>query len=452
MIEKTVSEIRINGKVVNNLNSLYWGETDTKYIVEVPKTLEEYTWSEINEIACNGLAPVKFKIGDTKTVTLTTGEKITVRIIGFDHDKWLRKTAKITFEMVGLLAATEQMGGSSSNYGFGGSALKNQLTYGAIYQTIPQEIKDVVYVVYKSYMADKYKTSYSTVAANFFVLSESEIFGSNNVAYMSTGEQYEYYKKNNNAQARIKKINGVATRYWLRDAAYTTNVTGISQPTTIVDENGKVSYTYNTGDSGVAIAFCVGKEPDAPKTPLDAPVITISVSTISWVAISNATNYAIYLNGSHFMYTNQTSIDLSQNITTAGTYTVQVKARGSGSYSDSELSNSVTYTKPNTAITVIFRRADTAEFAQGFTIDIQCGTQSLWFGEYDYDEAKSITIPSSGTAIKVTFNGVSGTSYTNARYVAGSITGTKTVSTSKTVTIYASSNNEVIDISYFGTN
>lgn len=452
MIEKTVSEIRINGKKVNNLHSLYWGDTDTTYTVAPPKTLEEYTWAEINEIACSGLAPTVFKVGDTKSVTLTDGQKITVRIIGFNHDSDRKNiTAKITFEMVDLLASTYYFGGSSSNYGFGNSSLKNFMSYGSIYNLIPQEIKDIVFIVNKNYMQTKTATSaVSYQYCNFFVLSESEIYGTTNLTYTSTGEQYEYYRNNNSAQSRIKKSNGVASSYWLRDAAYTSKVTGISQPTTFINEEGNISYTYNTGYAGVAIAFCVGKEPDAPKPPLDAPVITLNNDVVSWSAVANASYYSVYINNSHLANVSNTKINLFDSITEAGTYIVQVKAIGTGNYSNSELSNSITYTRASTSFTVIFRRVDTAEFAQGFTISIECGIQSLWFGEYDYDTTMQLTVPSSSTPIKVTFNGIIGSSYTNAQYIVGSTTGTKTVGTSKTVTVYASSSDNIIDISYVG--
>lgn len=453
MIEKTVSEIRINGKKVNNLHSLYWGDTYTTYTVAPPKTLEEYTWAEINEIACSGLAPTKFKVGDTKTVTLTDGQKVTVRIIGFDHDQELygsKKIAKITFEMVDLLLTTYQMGGNSSKYGFSNSTVKTQMSSGSIYNNIPQEIKNITLYVAKKCISSKYDTNVGSTGATFFILSESEICGTTNAIYASTGVQYEYYKNNNNAQSRIKKSNGVATKYWLRDAAYYTKVSGVSEPVTIINEEGNVSYIDRTYYAGVAVAFCIGKEPDAEKTPLDTPVITLDGNVVSWSAVANASYYSVYTNGTYLINVSNTKINLFDSITEAGTYTVQVKARGTGNYSDSELSNSITYTRANTSFTVTFRRVDTAEFAQGFTISIECGTQSLWFGEYDYDTTMQLTVPSSSTPIKVTFNGISGSSYTNSQYIVGSTIGTKTVGTTKTVTVYASSSDNIIDISYVG--
>lgn len=471
MTEKTVSEIRVNGKVWKNINSLYWGATDTKYIVEAPKALEEYTWTEINEIACNGLASVKFKVGDTKTITMNTGEKITVRIIGFDHDTSYSSggKAKITFETVDLVKVSSSSYvtnfATSSSYSYVNSNINNLFNKGSswggnnggyIYSNLPSELKDLLVRVRKYYKSSITEWSPSS-ATNFymFILSESEMFGTTEYIVNSTGDQYQYYVNNNNAQARIKKADGVATKYWLRDIAYQTRFSesDYTSPVTRVSAYGYLGLEESTildyKGCGVSFAFCIGDEPEATKTPLDAPVITISNGVISWNAISNARNYSIYLNGTHYMYTNKTSVDLDQNVTTAGTYTVQVKANGSGSYSSSELSNSVSYTKADTSFTVTFRRADTEEFAKGFCVDIHCGTSSIRFGENDYDDAKSITIPSSGTPIEVTFEGVSGSSYTQAHYVVDSTSGYKEVGSYKTITIYGSAD-EIIDISYTG--
>ena len=79
---------------------------------------------------------------------------------------------------------------------------------------------------------------------------------------------------------------------------------------------------------------------------LDTPVCSLSGDTLSWSAISNAASYTLYVDNA----VSQTGItaltfDLSTLTSLSATaHTVQLKAIGTGYYTDSSLSNSVSYT------------------------------------------------------------------------------------------------------------
>lgn len=73
-----------------------------------------------------------------------------------------------------------------------------------------------------------------------------------------------------------------------------------------------------------------------------APTISLSNSTLTITAVANATSYAIYSNNALLTTITTTSVDLSTLITTSGTYTIYVIAKGTG-YADSEKSNEVSY-------------------------------------------------------------------------------------------------------------
>lgn len=75
-----------------------------------------------------------------------------------------------------------------------------------------------------------------------------------------------------------------------------------------------------------------------------APIISLSNSTLTITAVSNATSYAIYSNNALLTTITTTSVDLSTLITTAGTYTIYAIAKATG-YVDSEASNEVSYIK-----------------------------------------------------------------------------------------------------------
>lgn len=89
----------------------------------------------------------------------------------------------------------------------------------------------------------------------------------------------------------------------------------------------------------------------AVQAQLAAPVISLSGSVVSWVAVPDAESYKLYINGQFTSNLgNDLSVDLSQAITLKVPYTVNVLAHASG-FKDSELSNTISYTpKPDAPV------------------------------------------------------------------------------------------------------
>ena len=84
-------------------------------------------------------------------------------------------------------------------------------------------------------------------------------------------------------------------------------------------------------------------------TVLAKPELTLSGSTVSWVAVENATNYEVYINGSKAADTTATSYSLSS--LGLGSYTVTVKATGGANTVAAE-SDAITYTLAATDVTL----------------------------------------------------------------------------------------------------
>lgn len=86
---------------------------------------------------------------------------------------------------------------------------------------------------------------------------------------------------------------------------------------------------------------------DTAKPTLNAPSISLSGTTLTITnPASNGnfvTSYTLYNGSTVITTTTSKTIDLSTYITTAGTYTLTVKAKGTN-FNDSASSNSVTYT------------------------------------------------------------------------------------------------------------
>ena len=81
---------------------------------------------------------------------------------------------------------------------------------------------------------------------------------------------------------------------------------------------------------------------------LATPVVSISGSIINWELIPNASGYLISYagaaSGTQSVSAGTSSYDLEGLLSTSGTYTVTVTAKGTGDYISSDPSNAVTYT------------------------------------------------------------------------------------------------------------
>lgn len=70
-------------------------------------SFEKASWSDIAALSESGSADKYFSVGDEKTISLTTGEQVTLVILGFDHDDLTGGgKAGMTIGMKNLLATT----------------------------------------------------------------------------------------------------------------------------------------------------------------------------------------------------------------------------------------------------------------------------------------------------------------------------------------------------------
>lgn len=89
-----------------------------------PSTFATDSWETINNYAEQGLAEVKYDIGDEKTITLkdpTTNEEenVTLQILGFNHDDLADGTGKagMTIGVKNLLKTEHKMNDTNTNLG-----------------------------------------------------------------------------------------------------------------------------------------------------------------------------------------------------------------------------------------------------------------------------------------------------------------------------------------------
>ena len=205
-------------------------------------------------------------VGDTRTVHLSamsaTGvgeshaeQDVQFVIADFDHDELTsaingHTTAAVTLSQKNSLNEAGYMNSSSTNSGgWEGCARRswcNNIFYNAIPSIIKNEIKQVNKKNYKVH-----NDATIIITSDYcFLLSETEIFGTNSYSIGSTeGTQYEYYKTSSN---RIKQLNG-SNNYWWERSPDSSNTTCFCR----VNSSGGADRNYANLTYGLAPCFCI---------------------------------------------------------------------------------------------------------------------------------------------------------------------------------------------------
>lgn len=235
------------------------------------------SWAQIAALSESGAAKTYFSVGDEKTIELTTGEEITLVILGFNHDDLTGGgKAGITIGMKNLLATTYRMNATSTNAGGWNNSQMRTSTMATLLSQLPADLRNVVKQVNKKATAGGTSQSITTSADKLFLLAMSEIFSATSIensatstiadyadAYNAEGTQYEYYRNligDNNggttANANlIKKLSnggGSAINWWLRSPYVSTSTIFRCIGSTGDVTNGSASNT-----DGVSFGFCV---------------------------------------------------------------------------------------------------------------------------------------------------------------------------------------------------
>ena len=222
-------------------------------------SFEKASWSDIAALSESGSADKYFSVGDEKTISLTTGEQVTLVILGFDHDDLTSGgKAGMTIGMKNLLATTYRMNATGTNAGGWDESEMRTSTMATLLSQLPSDLQGVIKQVNKKATAGSQSTSITTSADKLWLLAEVEVDGTTSAGYADEGEQYEYWKtvKDGTVAAdRIKYLSngsGSAYSWWLRspNVSYSTYFRGFAS-TGVVGS----SSAHNT--RGVSFGFCV---------------------------------------------------------------------------------------------------------------------------------------------------------------------------------------------------
>lgn len=235
-------------ELLDDLSTLF----DKKYNIYPFKSLNDMTWEEIKDTIHEGFANKAFAIGDTKSITLTTGEKAEVVIIGFEHDtiSTLNQKAGITFVFKNILDGWFEMNETdTSDGGWAKSKMRNAYMQ-RIFTVLPKDLQDLIVTVDKVTGIGGGKNETETTQDKLFLLSQREVFGNSEDVADFEGKQYPYFE---NEENRIAYRNNKNTSWWWLRSPYLADSHGFCN----VDYNGYAIYHWATDSCGVRPAFCL---------------------------------------------------------------------------------------------------------------------------------------------------------------------------------------------------
>lgn len=246
----------------NKITKIGDGSTPWKTLpvfVTTSFNFEKASWADIAAISESGRAAAYFGVGEEKTIELTTGEKVTLVILGFNHDDLTGGgKAGMTIGMKNLLATRYVMNSSSTNAGGWDQSKMRTETMQTLLAQLPSDLRNSIKQVNKKATAGNASTTITTSSDKLFLFSEVEIDGTTTAGYADEGEQYEYWKtiKDGTVAAdRIKYLSnggGSASLWWLRSPH-------VSSSTSFryISSLGSVSFNSAGITCGVSFGFCV---------------------------------------------------------------------------------------------------------------------------------------------------------------------------------------------------
>ncbi len=252
--------------------------------VAVKATVEDYTWSDLSKIsalisACTSESEA-LKVAEkynlcsatgtldgtqTKSLRLTDGTTVNMRIVGFWQDLKSDGTGHAGISMLAdSSVATMAMSDSTSSADWGTSSLRTWLN-GEFVELLPSEVKEVLVSVSKQ--TNRYTSTSEQEATDdkVWLISYSELVGSLESgsyrydSYNPEGSQYQLFSNQGVSWSEantLMSVGGDCVNWWTRSAD-TVNAERIIAPR---NEDGYPGYSRNptvSGEVGVVPGFCL---------------------------------------------------------------------------------------------------------------------------------------------------------------------------------------------------
>lgn len=224
-------------------------------------TFGNATWDQIGRIAEAGESRKYFNIGDEKTIELSTGEKITLVILGFDHDDLTTGgKAGITIGIKNILSILYPMNNSATNEGGWAQSKMRAETMQMLLFQLPSDLRAIIKDVYKYELKNNKGNNVvdsTTTRSTLFLFARVEIKGrSEESQYWCEGEQYEYWRSVKNGEIPEDRIKSDQS-WWLRTWYSDTESNGTFFAVT---NEGNFELKNANTNCGVSFGFCIGNQ------------------------------------------------------------------------------------------------------------------------------------------------------------------------------------------------
>ena len=204
------------------------------------------TWEQIIAACHNNEVPDTWKVADQKPMTID-GSDYLIDIIGKNHDDYADGSGKapMTFQLHDCYKLKKAMYNTTTNSKGWSRCDMRETNLPIILKQMPTEVQSGIREVNK--LTSERRTIVTT-ADKLFLLSEIEIFGSDENSGKGEGTQYNYYKAGN---SKVKNYIDSAIEWWERSP-----YNGNTRFYCCVNYKGaSISRSANVV-SGVPFAFC----------------------------------------------------------------------------------------------------------------------------------------------------------------------------------------------------
>ena len=256
LIKEGLGWIYVPSNLVDSYKSASNWSTYADRIVsldEYPKALSGETitdsWDEIFQAENDGSYKTKYSVGDTKYLVIG-GTYVLMQIIAFDRDILSSdhtSTAKITWLSKSLSFEFLINFTNTTTGGWADCECRKFLS-DTIYEQIPENVRNKIVAVDKTYTATSLSSSTATVSDKLWIPSAREICGGS--SYENTGIDYTDFFTDSSVR---KKHNGLltnsASNWWLR------SIYGFST-FYVIYNNGDIYNNDVSTNNKIALGFC----------------------------------------------------------------------------------------------------------------------------------------------------------------------------------------------------
>ena len=221
--------------------------------------LEYNSWNTIQAYIAAGEFANVAAVGDTKSITLTTGKQLTLQLASINDGTGTAGTYypanTADFISVELMADSHRMNATSTNVGGWNSSEMRTYLNNTVYPTLPSDLKNIV--INKTHMRTQGNESTTLISADdkLWLPTEWEVFG--RATYGSETSNYNKHYSifpNINSRIKYKKAAPTTAVAWWLSSPYTSNAMHFCS----VYTNGNGTY-YGAGVSyGVALGLRIG--------------------------------------------------------------------------------------------------------------------------------------------------------------------------------------------------